>query len=362
MRFRHWLSVATVILLIVILVAARGQFVEAWFLLWQVNIWILLLLIPVQFISYFAESGIFFTYLRARGQLKEVHAAEAVKMALELNFVNDIFPSGNAAGISYLAWRLSKFGVPPGQTTMAEIMRYMVQISTFIVLLIFALLFTAIDNNTSNWLIMVISIAITAVILIVFFGGFLISKARYMKSFARWLTKTGNFFIEKITFGRVKNKIKFEKINKFFKDFREDFLVLKSDKKLLIKPIVLSFVYNISDMGLFFVTFWALGSIVSPAILFIGYAAAALAGTFMPTPGGAGAYELIMVGVLVSGGVSADIALAGVVLARAVLVTFSVGMGFFLYQAALNKYGKPRMEKIDLTPDDEIERIKKDEK
>ena len=56
---RAWLNVITIVLIVVVLVAARDQLYEAWKLLGQVNIWILLLLIPVQFASYYTNAEIF---------------------------------------------------------------------------------------------------------------------------------------------------------------------------------------------------------------------------------------------------------------------------------------------------------------
>ena len=87
---RSWLSSITFLLIIILIVAAHSELIVAWKLLERVNIWILLLLIPVQFASYYANAEIFFNYLRSRGQLEKTSHFEAAGMALELNFVNHI--------------------------------------------------------------------------------------------------------------------------------------------------------------------------------------------------------------------------------------------------------------------------------
>jgi uncharacterized protein (TIRG00374 family) len=357
MGWRTRLNVATFVLIAVILVLARHELVEAWRLLGQVNLGILLLLVPIQFASYFASTEIFFTYLRARGQLRRTNTLQATGMSLELNFVNHVFPSGGVSGVSYMVWRLGKLGVAAGQSTMAQIMKYVVQMGTFMVLMALALIWATIENRTASWVVVATAIGITSLIFLVIFGGYLVGSRSRMKNFAHWLTRTLNLLIRKVTFGRKPEAMKLARVERFFNDFHNDFMVLKNDKKLLTKPIIWSFLFNIFEIMLFMVSFWALGIWVNPAVLLIAYGAATLTGVFMLTPGGAGAYEAVMIGILTASGVAAGVAFAGVVLTRAILVIGTLASGFVVYQHALHKYGRPDLnKKPDLTPDDEIER------
>ncbi len=356
--WRFWLNIATLVLIVVVLIAARHQLLDAWNLLGQTNLPILLLLIPAQFASYYASAEIFFTYLRQRGQLKNANALQATGMSLELNFVNHIFPSGGVSGMSYMVWRLGKLGVSAGQSTMAQIMKYIVQMSTFMVLMAIALVWATIENRTASWVVVATAIGITALIFIVLFGGYLIGSRTRMMSFAKFLTNLSNRFIHFITLKKRSNVVKLDKMEKFFSDFHDDFLVLKNDKKLLLKPIVWSFIFNILDVSLFLISFASLGYFVNPAILLIAYGAATISGMFMLTPGGAGAYEAIMIGILTASGVAGGTAFAGVILARAILIIGTLASGFAVYQHALKKYGRPDLNKnVDLALDDEIERV-----
>lgn len=344
---RSWLNIVTIVLIVVVLVAARDQLYVAWKLLGQVNIWILLLLIPVQLASYYTNAEIFFTYLRARGQLKHTSSLEATSMALELNFVNHVFPSGGVSGISYMVWRLGKLGVSAGQATMAQLMRYAVQLGTFALLLAIALVVATLENHTSSWVVMVATGVVTSVIFFVVFGSYLIGSEERMKSFAHWLTRTTNSLVQKLTFKRRSGVLSLDKTEKFFLEFHDDYMTLRRDKKMLVKPIIWSIAFNLLDVSLFMVSFWALGIAVNPAVLLIAYGAAAAAGFLMLTPGGAGAYEAIMVAILTAGGMSAGAAFAGVVLTRVALITGSLLTGFLAYQHALRKYGKPKLDEVD---------------
>ena len=151
----------------------------------RVNLLILLLLVPIQFASYYASTEIFFTYLRARGQLKRTNTLQATGMSLELNFVNHVFPSGGVSGVSYMVWRLGKLGVTAGQSTLAQVMRYVVQMGTFMVLMGFALIWATLENRTDNWVVVATAIGITSLVFLVIFGGYLVGSASRMKNFAR---------------------------------------------------------------------------------------------------------------------------------------------------------------------------------
>lgn len=344
---KFWLNIITLVLIVIILVAAHKDILDAFREMGRANWLVLLLLIPVQFASYYAGTEIFLTYLRARGQLRNVNSLEATSMSLELNFVNHIFPSGGVSGIGYMSWRLGKLGVSAGQSTMAQIMKYVVQMAVFMVLMVLSLLWATATNQMANWVAVATTIAIVSLVFILIFGSYLVGSRERMESFANFLTSRVNYFVSFLTRGRRKNAMNLEKTRKFFLDFHEDFLVLKKDKKLLAKPVLWSFIFTIFDVGLFMVSFASLGTFVNPAILFIAYGAATLSGMFMVTPGGAGAYEAIMIGILTASDVNPGIAFAGVILARVILILMTLGTGFFVYQRALRKYSG---NKVDLRP------------
>lgn len=361
MSFRRWLNIATFVLIVVVLFLARDHIVQAWDLLLGANWWILLLLIPAQIFSYYTGGEVIFAYLRGRGKLIKTSRMDAAKMALELNFVNHVFPSGGIAGMSYMAWRLGKLGVPAGQATMAQIVRYVVTFATFIGLLAISLIFVTVDSKTSSWIVMVASTAITSIILLGLFASYLVGSERRMRSFARWLARSINKLVRQISFGRIdRDVLAVDKSERFFIDLHEDFIMLKNQKKMLTKPIIWSVASNVTAIIMFMITFWSLGYYVNPAVIIVAYGAASTAGLFVLTPGGAGAYEAIMVGILTAGGVTLSSAFAGVLLTRTILLVGTIATGFFFYHRALARYGKPKIKK-DISAVDVVEEVAEDE-
>jgi hypothetical protein len=340
MSFRAWLSVITLILVAVIVYFSRHELVHAWELLGQVNLWILLLMIPGQVLVYFAAGEMMFSYLRAKKSIDHIKGPTLVRMALEMNFVNHVLPSGGVSGISYMTWRLGKFGVSAGRATMAQVVRFAMGFVAMIVLIAVAVLAVTIDGDINRWMILMSSLLVGGMVAVIVGAMYLLTSERRIVKFSNWLVRTGNRTVRIITFGHKKRVLAHNKIDTFFDELHRDYVALKGDKKILLRPFIWGIVYTAADAGLFLIAFWALGSVVNPAPVLIAYGVASLAGFFVVTPGGAGAYEAIMVATLAVAGISQGVVIAGVILARVIILLGTIVLGYVFYQMALIKYGK----------------------
>lgn len=347
---RTWFSIITFALIAIILFFTREELVKAWELLSQVNIWILLLLIPGQALVYLAAGEMVFSYLRAKNAIGHVKTGELVRMSLEMNFVNHILPSGGVSGVSYMGWRLSKFGVNAGRATMAQVVRLVSSFAAFSVLLVIAVLLVTIDGDINRWVILVSSTLVSLTVGSVVGSIYLLGSKRRMERFGGWIVRAGNRLIRTVTFGRKKTLLQRDKVLAFMNDMHDDYLELRRDKKILIKPFLWGLVYTLADVGLFVITFLALGQPINPAPILIAYGAAALVSTFVATPGGAGAYEAVMVTFLALAGISQGSAIAGILLTRIILLLGTIAFGYIFYQHSLVKYGKSRRQRLEEKP------------
>ncbi len=340
MSFRAWLSIITFALIGVIIYFSREDLMHAWELLGSVNLWILLLLVPAQILVYYAGGEMIFSYLRDKGRMKEVKRRELVEVALEGNFVNHVLPSGGVSGVSYLSWRLNHLGVPAGRATMAQVVRHAMGYMAYMSLLVVAILVVTVDGNINRWIILTSAVLIGIMSSAIVAAIFLLSSKRRIDRFSEWFTKWANKTVKKVTFGRKSKILAEEKVYAFFDDMHKDFLELRHDTKLLIKPYLWGIVFMATDAGLFAITFLAMGEPINPAPILIAYGVASMAGFFVLTPGGAGAYEAIMVAFLAIAGVASGVAIAGIVLTRVIVLLGTIGFGYIFYQRALIKYGK----------------------
>lgn len=339
MSFRAWLSIITFVLLSLVVVFAWKEIVEAWHLMGQVNIWILALLIPVQLFSYYATGGMIFSYLRSKGELKKTSHATMTRMALELNFVNHIIPSGGAAGFSYLAWVLKRYGVAVSRSTMAQLIRFLMTFLSFVLLLIVSVAWLFFDHEANRMIVLM-----SAGIVVVAVGGsiltvWLISNRQRLQAFAGWLSRLTNKFMAFISRGK-KPGVQAVVFESFFGELHDDYVAVRKEKKILRGPFIWGLVANIADVGLLYIAFWALGVTVDPATLFIAFGLASMASFIAVTPGGAGIYEAVFIAVLATSGVPAEAAIAGTLLARVILLLGTIVFGYVFYQTTVLKYGK----------------------
>jgi len=339
MSFRKWLNIFTFVIILVTLFALRDELMKAYELLQRVNLWILLWIIPLQLLSYLASGETLFSYLKQRGTLKDAHPWETTRMALELNFVNHILPSGGVSGASYMTWRLSKLGVGSGRATLAQAVRLAAQFLSYAALLLIAVVLITIDSGVNRYVILVSSGLASTIVFGTLILIYAINSRSRLESFSRGIAGAVNYVSRKLT-RKKKKLLSSAVIERFLSELHDDYVALKGDPRVLIKPFLWGVLFNICEVALFFVTFWALGSFVNPALILIAVGVASVGAFFLVTPGGAGGYEALMVLFLTSAGVNAGAVLAGVLLARTILILMTIGTGYIFYHQALKKYGK----------------------
>lgn len=340
MKFRTWVNIITIILLGLVVFFSWGQITEAWGLLGKVNLWIFSLMVPVQFFSYYAVGEVMFSYLRSKGELNKMTRWGMTRVALELNFVNHIIPVSGIAGFSYLGLVLNKYGVSAGRATMAQLIRYGSMFVVFVLMILTSVVVLSFDQKVSRAIIIISAAFVIATIVSAVVVVYAVSNRKRLVIFSRWLTRTVNKIVKKLSFGRKRNIFKFEKVEEFFIDIHQDYIEILKDKRILVRPLLWSFAANIFDVSLIFIAFLALGVFVNPATLIIACGISSFTAIFAATPGGSGVYEAIMIAFLASAGISPDVAIAGTLLARATVLAGTIIFGFIFYQLTIHKYGK----------------------
>jgi uncharacterized protein (TIRG00374 family) len=112
-----------------------------------------------------------------------------------------------------------------------------------------------------------------------------------------------------------------------------------------VKPFIWALVANLMDVALIFIAFWSFGVQVNPAVIFIAFGLSSIASVVSVTPGGAGVYEAIMIAFLASTGIPTEVAIAGTLLARVLLMLGTILFGYVFYQLTILKYGKSTTER-----------------
>jgi len=306
----------------------------------QVNLWILVLILPLTALSYLTEGEMVFSYLRSKKFIQGVRPWTLMRVSLEMNFVNHLLPSGGVSGISYGTWRMGRFGVSSGRATMAQMVRYVAGFAATIVLLVVSVVLVTIDGGVNRWMIFMSSGLVSGMIIVTLLAMYLLKSPSRIVAFATYMAKHLNRIVKKLTFGRVSRLLKRQAVETFFMEMHDDYRSIARERKLLLKPFLWGVAFTAIGILQYSVTFLALGEAVNPAAILIGYSLASVAGFAVATPGGVGAYEAVMVLVLGASGTKQGTAIAGVMLARVLILLITIALGYVYYQATLMKYGK----------------------
>jgi uncharacterized membrane protein YbhN (UPF0104 family) len=142
---RNWkllLNVITLILLCLLVYAIRDQIVDTFNNLHKVNLWVIALMVPIQVVNYHAQTKMYQGLFGAVGD--KFRYWPVWRIAVELNFVNHVFPSGGVSGISYFGIRLRRADIAGAKSTLVQIMKLAFLFVSFEILLVAGLLFMAI--------------------------------------------------------------------------------------------------------------------------------------------------------------------------------------------------------------------------
>jgi len=344
LSMRNWVSIATVVLIVLLLFLTRHELVRAWELLGKVNLWILLLFIPLVVASYLVSGEMIFSFLRQKHLIKHLSIWQQMRMSLEMNFVNHALPSGGVSGLSYMTWRMKNIGVTTSKAATAQMVRLATGLLSFVTLLLIAVVAITIDGGVNRWIILISSTLAASMIGVIVAGVYFLKDKKRVHTAAKWVTETANKLVGFVSRKKRKKVLDRVRVEGFFGELHEDYNDITKDKRLLLKPYLWGIAFSCLDVAMYVVAFWALGSVVNPAAILIAYGIATVAGFLVVTPGGSGAYEALMVAFLVFSGINQGVAIAGVLLTRVLILVVILVLGYAFYQHALVKYGKPRTD------------------
>lgn len=313
----------------------------------ELNIWVLLLLIPEQFMMYFAAGQMYFSFLKQRKKMK-ISNLKLTRISLEINFVNHTIPSSGMSGLAYLIWRLRELEVSAGQVSFIHGLRYAIcavgnAVQTMIAIVI--VLIAGCVKPGNGWYLWLAGGIAAGIQLLIVTAVLILRKQKNvdflknkLSAFAAWLQRRrANKENRAKNEGKSAKKKAFtpEGVENFFTDMRSDYLALTKDKQILKKPIIWGFVFSFLELATYWIVGCALGHPEILPQIMIAEGVASVVGTVMVTPGGLGGYEGAFVAVLVATGVDLSVATIVVIVTRITILTLTIMSGLGFYQQAL---------------------------
>lgn len=329
---KFWVNVVTAVALLIVIVAARDQIVDAFQTFGSLNLVWLVLVIPIQIGNYLSVGKFYQSYLKTLGE--KIRLRELFKVALEMNFVNNVFPTGGASGFGYLSLRLKKIGVAGSKSTLLQTSRHILTFLSFIVYLVIALVLLSFSDSVSGFIIMIATSMSSFIIFLTLVLIYIISDEGRITSFTAGLPKVINS-VFRFFHKESKNLFDVSKVEALFKDLHKDYIQVRSDWRSLRFPFFWALMMNLTEITTIFVVYLSFGEIVNPGAIIVSYAVANIAGLFAILPGGLGVYEGLMTAVMTSAGVQKGLALSATVVYRVVNMGIFLPVGYFFYTRSL---------------------------
>ncbi len=331
-KFKSLLSIITIIALVGLVYALHQQIIDTFRNLTHVNLWAIALMPLLQVVNYHAYTRMYEAVYKLLGET--IPYKKLLKVQLELNFVNNVFPSGGVSGVSYFGLRMRNFGIGAGKSTLVQVIKFSLLFISFQIMLAVGLIMLAVGGKASGLLILIAGSLATFLFVGTVMISFVLGSKERINSFFSFITKIVNKIIA--SFGGHHETIKLQSVKHTFDELHDSYLLIKSDLKKLKRPLLYGLLANITEVMTIYAVYMAFGKFINPGSVIIAYAVSNFAGLVSVLPGGVGVYEALMTGTLVAAGVPAALSLPVTVMYRILNSLIQLPPGGWFYHKALH--------------------------
>ncbi len=327
------LNIVTVIALLVFVYAIRRQLGQTFANFARVNAWALLLLIPVEYLNYDAQARLYKGLFGIVGN--KLSYRFLYETSLELNFINNVFPSGGLTGISYFGVRMRGDSITGAKATVVQLLKLVLLFLSFEVLIVLGMFFLAVEGHMNN-IILLVAGSLTTLLLVGTVGfAFIIGSKKRIAGFFTYLTQLLNRLIHLVR-PKYPETINPVRARQIFEDLHDNYMLLRADWRALRRPFLWALLANVWEVAAVYVVYIAFGHFVNVGAVIIAYAVANFAGLVSVLPGGIGVYEGLMTLVLAATGVPSKLSLPVTVMYRVVNTLVQLPPGYYFYQRTLH--------------------------
>src|SRR3989344_2355206 len=298
-RWKQILTLFTLGALFLLIFFSRDQIVDTFFNFQNIHAWVLLFMIFWQILNYHCYAQLYRELFEMLGN--KIKYWPMYKVAIELNFVNHVFPSAGVAGFSYFGYRMKQEKVPASKATLVQMMRFAAVFISFQALLAIGVIILAIDGKATDFTILVASSIGTLLVIGTLATMYIAGNKGRIDAFTVTLIKVANKLLYSVR-PKHPETINIEWIRKLFLDLHDDYVILRKNYKDLKKPMINAFFANFTEVATVYMVFLAFGEPVNIGAVILAYAVANFAGLISVLPGGIGVYEALMAGGVANAG------------------------------------------------------------
>ncbi|MBP9827480.1 flippase-like domain-containing protein [Candidatus Saccharibacteria bacterium] len=325
MKFRHFAFFVILILLGVFIVKNAGRLGELLTLLSQVNIWILLFIIPLRYGYYWANTRfyqVFFRLFKKRLAYKEL-----VSGVVSMNFVNTVIPTGGVSGAAFFA-QIYRKKITNRESYLAQFFWYIATFLSIMIVLMasYVLLFFSSSIQQASFRIILVIMSLLLFLSVVIIG-ILINRKVFQKVLFI-LTRPANVVLRLLRRGKIGEA----ETERFVHGFMDVLNLFANRPKRALKPFWYAFYCILFELLSIFVVYLAFGKLINPGIIGSAYVFALIFSLTSFFTSGIGAYEATMVGVSVALGVDLPLAVSVTAIYRIIALWLFIPVGLYFYK------------------------------
>ena len=334
--WRKSITIVTFIALLLLVYFSREQIMSTFSRLDDLSAAIIVLIVVFQFLNHHSYARLYQSLFRLLG--KKLRYWPLYKVSLEVNFVNNVFPTAGLTGFSYFGLRMQDFGVNAGKSTLVHTMRFLGVFLSFQVLIFFGLIFLALEGQVSNFTILIASSLATLILVGTILAAYIVGSRDRITAFFTWMTKVINRIIQVVR-PKHPETIKVAAARQMFFDFHKDYKIIKKNYRSLGPWFFYSLLANVVEVASVYLVYVAFDNTINPGAIILAYVIANFAGLISVLPGGVGIYEGLMVAVLATAGVSPGISIPATIMYRVLTSGIQLPPGYYFYQKNISRSG-----------------------
>lgn len=335
---RNWkliLNLFTILALVVFVVLIWDKLVETFHNIDKIHWWVFLLVVLTQVWNYDAQTRLYkhlFIIVGNKFSYKQL-----LRASMELNFINNVFPSGGVSGISYFAARMRSQEVTAGKATLVQLMKLLMLYLSFEVLLLVGIIMLAAEGKVNSLVLLATAVIATSIVFgTVTFAYILGSRAR-VEQFHRWIVKTYNYTMRTVSRKPGRPHEPLDRVHFWLAELHNNYKIIRKQYKKLKWPLVHALFANLSEILCIYVVYVAFGEFVNLGAIIVAYSVANFAGLVSVLPGGVGIYEALMTTVLVAAGIPLALSLPVTIMYRVLSSAIQLPPGYYYYHKALQQ-------------------------
>lgn len=329
MKLRHFIFFVALVLLGVLFLRNAGQLEQFISLLRDINLWVLLLVLPVRFGYYWASTRFYEHFFRGIYK-KRIAFWQLFEGVVSMNFVNTVVPTGGVSGAAYFA-RIFRTKISQKQSFIAQFFWYIaIFLSLVIVLAVsfLVLFFSQSIIRVSYRLVLVV------VSLLLFIALSMIAMTLNPKLFERvlfYLTRPINWVLKLVRQGQIGES----QTAQFVDGYRTLIELFARRPRRVFRPLGDALLCILFEVLSIFIVFLAFGQVVNPGVIGVAYIFALLMSTLSFFTSGVGMYEATMVAVMMALGLSFGLAFSVTTIYRLLALWLFIPVGLWFYKRQL---------------------------